>query len=96
LTHPSRENHVNVNLSKSKSKCRAEQILGNETPETLHHSFDDFFPAENGGTLHRKAIINGYRLDYTESPRQDNLNESENLIGNQSFLATRPPGQSNL
>ena len=80
---------------------QAEHILQCETPASLHRSFDELFPAENAdSSLHRTAIINRYRLDYTASPEHSTErsceSESGQPINNRSFLVQRFPGLSNL
>ena len=102
-THPS-ENFDNARSPNIQYKDggQAEQILECETPASLHRSFDELFPAENSadGSVHRQAIINRYRLDYTVSPEHSNERSSESESrqsrSNQSFLVKRPPGLSNL
>jgi hypothetical protein len=73
-----------------------------KTPDALHCSLNELFPAQNTtGPPRRSVIANRYRIDYTESPAQykQSSTESESECAsdnNQSFLEKRRPGQSSL
>ena len=105
LTHPNDDGenvaYQDTTPSNPTGSGRAEQNLDCETPEFLHLSLSELFPANNStGPLLRTAIKNRYHLDYTESPVQLGLRlsegERENTTNNQSFLVKRRPAQLNL
>ena len=91
--HPNIENADMVHPSETHNAN-----LGWKTPDGMHCSYDDIFPAQNNtGPLHRVAVANRYRLDYTASPAHNKAVPDEiESSANRSFLDKCTPGQSNL